>query len=84
MNLEEGTFKHELRVDFLHSQEIQDHVVSQVKGGIQLIRLPAHHVFANTWRHFLVDHKNDETSGIDPSTSSTSTHLNEFSRRQPP
>ena len=42
LELVEGPLQHVLRVDLFHSQQVQNHVVGQVEGTVQGIRLTLH------------------------------------------
>merc|ERR1719414_2235058 len=55
-----------------------------MKCGVQFVGLPTNHVFAYAWRHFLIDHEDDESPRVNASPSCASAHLDEFARRQPP
>ena len=43
LELVEGFLQHVLRVDLLHSQQVQHHVVGQVEGTVQGVRRALYH-----------------------------------------
>jgi len=42
LELVEGPLQHVLRVDLLHTQQVQNHVVGQMEGTVQRVRLTLH------------------------------------------
>jgi hypothetical protein len=84
LKLEKAPFQHVLRVDFLNTEQIQHHVVGEMEGRVDGIRLALNDLFSSSRADLLIHHQNNKTLLIKTSTSSTSRHLDVFSRCDEP
>ena len=72
-----------LGVDVLDPHHVKEHVVSQMEGGVEGIRLSFEDLLGYIGLKFLVCDHNCDSLVIEASTTSTATHLNEFTTAHP-
>ena len=78
LELMKASFHHVLRVDFLHSQQIEHHVIGEVKGRIDGVGGPLDQIAADGGGHFVVDHEDDDALAVDAAATGATGHLNVF------
>ena len=83
LKLKERPLQHKLGINALHTQQIEHHVVGQVKGAVQAVRLAFDNVFSRARTHPLVDHEYDNTFIVETATTCASTHLYILARSDP-
>ena len=72
-----------LRVNVLDPHHVQEHVVAQVKSGVQGVRLPFEDLLRHIWLQLLVRYHDGHALIVEASSSRTTAHLNELASTDP-
>ncbi|KAH3679534.1 hypothetical protein WICPIJ_008583 [Wickerhamomyces pijperi] len=83
LELVEGVFQHIFWRHTLDSHQVQDHVVTQVERGVQSVSNTLDHPLGDLRLHLLINHHDDNTTVIQPSTTGSPGHLDIFTTRDP-
>jgi len=75
LELVEGALQHELGVDALDAEQVENHVVGEVEGGVEGVGLAFDDVFGGGWRHALVDHEDDDAFVVEAAAAGATGHL---------
>lgn len=84
LELVETPLQHVLGSKPLNPHQVQNHVVTEMEGRIQPVGFSFDHVLRSRRFQLLVRHHDHDSSVVQSSTSSTTRHLDVFSRRQIP
>ncbi|RNA03703.1 hypothetical protein BpHYR1_004541 [Brachionus plicatilis] len=84
LKLVERPLQHKLGIDALDAQQIEHHVVSQVKGRVERIGLALDDVLGGRGRHALINHQNNNALVVEAPAARPARHLNVLAGRNPP
>mmetsp|Transcript_28759 Transcript_28759/g.69961 ORF Transcript_28759/g.69961 Transcript_28759/m.69961 type:complete len:295 (-) Transcript_28759:1325-2209(-) len=80
--LPEAALDQKFRVDFLHAQQVEQHVVANVERRRQAVGLARHHLLGDLRLNLLVDHQYDNTAIVEAAAAGATTHLNVLATAQ--
>ena len=72
LELVEAPLHHVLRVDLLHPQQVEHHVVGEVEGGVEVVRLTLDDLSSSAGRYLLIHHQYHNTLVIQTSPACSS------------
>ena len=71
----EASLEHKLGRDGFDSQQVENHVVPQVESRVELILVSLDDFSGDVRLELVVNHHEDETSGIETTSTSSTSHL---------
>lgn len=76
LELEETPLQHVLGRNSLNTEQVEDHVVTEMEGGVELILVADNDSSGRLGLELVIDHHDDDTTVIETTTTSSASHLN--------